>query len=182
MKAYLHAHLLLSPFLIFTILAPLGFPLLGAILGATIGLATSALRYGATIPPAFMTAQILGVVGVLGALLVMPSLKETNALAIVFSFLAGGALVSVVQNKPWTAELSAGDVGDFAAHPAFIKSNIMFSVMWMMIFAWFALANWQVLSPIHRWVPMILGGVITVIGPKFLMNIGRKRGIVPPPD
>jgi arginine exporter protein ArgO len=88
--------------------------------------------------------------------------------------------VSIRQGRPWTAELSAADVGEFAQHPAFIKSNMMFSVMWMLIFAWFAFANWQELSAIYRWVPMILGGVITVIGPKLLMRIGVKRGVVPP--
>jgi len=180
MKAYLVAHIFLLPFLVFTILAPFGYPLLGAAFGVAIGLAACAMRYGAKIPPAFMAAQVLGVLTVFVLLLLKPDLKETNGLAIVFSFLAGGALVSVLQRKPWTAELSAADVGDFATHPAFIKSNIMFSAMWMMIFGWFAFANWQELSPWFRWVPMIAGGTVTIVGPKVLMNIGIKRGIVPP--
>ena len=181
MKAYLVAHIFLLPFLIFTILAPFGYPLLGAALGTVIGIVACSMRYGTKIPPAFMTAQVLGVLVVLLILLITPALRETDALAIVFSFLAGGAMVSAFQGKPWTAELSAADVGDFANHPAFIKSNMAFSIMWMLIFAWFAFANWQELSPIYRWVPMILGGLITVVGPKILMNIGIKRGIVPPP-
>lgn len=180
MKAYLVAHVFLLPFLIFTILAPFGYPLLGATLGVVTGLAACAMRYGAKIPPVFMAAQVLGVFTVVIILLLKPDLRETNGLAIVFSFLAGGALISVLQRKPWTAELSAADVGDFATHPAFIKSNILFSAMWMLIFGWFAFANWQELSPWFRWVPMIVGGIITVVGPKVLMNIGIKRGIVPP--
>lgn len=180
MKAYLVAHIFLLPFLVFTILAPFGFPLLGAALGTAIGVVACAMRYGAKIPPAFMAAQVLGVLTVLVILLLKPDLKETNALAIVFSFLAVGALISVLKRKPWTAELSAAEVGDFATHPAFIKSNIMFSAMWMLIFGWFAFANWQELAPIFRWVPMIVGGIITIVGPKVLMNIGIKRGIVPP--
>ncbi|WP_170425035.1 hypothetical protein [Ruegeria arenilitoris] len=180
MKAYLVAHILLLPFLTFTVLAPFGFPLAGAVLGAVIGIVGCAVRYGAQFPPAFMAAQVLGVLTVTLVLLLGPGIRETDSLAIVFSFLAVGAFVSIRQGRPWTAELSAADVGEFAQHPAFIKSNMMFSVMWMLIFAWFAFANWQELSAIYRWVPMILGGVITVIGPKLLMRIGVKRGVVPP--
>ena len=136
MKAYLVAHIFLLPFLVFTILAPFGFPLIGAALGVVIGVVACAIRYGAKVPPAFMAAQVLGVSTVLVFLLLRPELRETSALAIVFAFLAIGALISVLQQKPWTAELSAADVGDFATHPAFIKSNTMFSAMWMLIFGW----------------------------------------------
>ena len=181
MKAYLVAHMFLAPFIIFTILAPLGYPLAGAVLGFLVGLIFCANRYGLKLPPAFMATQVAGILIVLLTLLITPLLKETTALAILFTFLALGALISVVKYKPWTAELSAADVGDFANHPAFIKSNVFFSSMWMVIFAWFAYANWQELAPIFRWVPMILGGLVTIIGPKILMNIGIKRGLFDDP-
>ena len=84
-----------------------------------------------------MAAQVLGVLTVLVALLLKPILKETNALAIVFLFFACGALISVLQRKPWTVELSAADMGDFATHPTFIKSNMMLSAIWIPIFGWF---------------------------------------------
>ncbi len=182
MKAYFTAHILLLPFLTFTVLAPFGFPLAGATMGAFFGIGGCAVRYGTKIPPAFMAAQVLGVLAATLILILNPEIRETSVLAIVFSFLAGGALLSVIQGKPWTAELSAAEVGEFAQHPAFIKSNVLFSVMWMLFFAWFAFANWQELSPMYRWVPMILGGVITVIGPKVLMKISVNRGIVPQPE
>jgi len=182
MKEYLAAHLLLAPFLVFTILAPFGYPLPGAVLGTLIGCLSCAKRYGLTLPPVFMGAQVLGVGVVLICLLLRPDLKETTGLALVFAFLALGAAISVVQNKPWTAELSAADVGDFAKTPAFIKANAFFSGMWAVIFAWFAFANGQELAPIFRWVPMILGGVITVFGPKLLMRLAIKRGLLPGPD
>ena len=84
MKVYLVAHIFLLPFLVFTILAPFGYPLLGAGLGVAIGLVACAMRYGAKFPPAFMTAQVLGVLVVLVVLLLKPDLRETNGLAIVF--------------------------------------------------------------------------------------------------
>ena len=181
MKAYLLAHIFLAPFIIFTIFAPLGYPLVGAVLGLIVGVIACAKRYGMTMPSVFMAAQVAGIFVVLVALLIHPSLTETNAVAILFAFLAGGALVSVIQNKPWTAELSAADVGDFASNPAFIKANNFFSGMWMVIFAWFAFANWQELSPVYRWIPMIGGGIITIFGPRFLMNLGIKRGLFEDP-
>jgi len=178
MKAYLAAHLLLAPFLIFTILAPFGYPLTGAVLGAAIGVISCAKRYGLTMPPIFMAAQVFGVIVVLICLIVQPDLKTTAALALVFAFLAVGALASVLQYKPWTAELSAADVGDFANNPAFIKANIFFSGMWAAIFAWFAFANFQELAPLFRWVPMIVGGLVTVYGPKALMRLAVRRGLL----
>ena len=162
-------------------IAAFGLPQFGAALGLVVGIIACARRYGATLPPPFMTAQVAGVAVVLLLLLMLPSLKETSALAVVFTFLSGGAIASVIQNKPWTAELSAADVGDFATNPAFIKANIFFSTMWAAIFAWFAFANWQELAPLFRWVPMIIGGVVTVLGPKFLMRIAVKRGLIEDP-
>ncbi len=181
MKAYLVAHIFIAPFLVFTILASFGYPLAGAILGSLVGWVFCINRYGFKIPPAFMTAQVVGILIVLLTLLVSLSLKESSAIAILFTFLSIGALISIVQNKPWTAELSAADVGDFANHPEFIKANVLFSGMWMFVFAWFAYANWQELAPLLRWIPMILAGVITIIGPKILMHIGIKRGLFEDP-
>lgn len=178
MKAYLLAHLFLAPFLAFTILAAFGYPLLGAAVGFAIGVIACVRRYGMKLPPVFMSSQVLGVAVALILLLVAPSLKETTAIDVVFAFLAVGAIVSVVRNKPWTAELSASDVGDFAENPAFIKANTFFSAMWAVTFVWFAFANWQELAPLFRWVPMIVAGVVTVFGPKFLMNVAVKRGLI----
>ncbi|NRP12469.1 hypothetical protein XMM379_001532 [Aliiroseovarius sp. xm-m-379] len=178
MKAYLLAHLFLAPFLVFTILAAFGYPLLGAAIGFTIGVIACVRRYGMKLPPVFMGAQVLGVAVALILLLVTPSLKETTAFAVVFAFLAVGALVSVINNKPWTAELSAADVGDFSENPAFIKANIFFSAMWALTFAWFAFANGQELAPVFRWMPMVMAGLITIFGPKFLMKIAAKRGLM----
>ena len=84
--------------------------------------------------------------------------------------------------KPWTAELTAADVGEFASNLAFIRANQFFSGMWALIFAWFAFANWQELAPIYRWVPMILGGLVTSFGPKILMKIGVRRRLFENPD
>lgn len=181
MKAYLAAHLYLAPFLIFTILASFGFPLTGAAVGLAIGVLACARRYGARLPPVFMAAQIVGLLVVLEVVFITPATTEPRALAILFAFLAAGAIISVVLNKPWTAELSAADVGDFASNPAFIRANQYFSGMWAVIFAWFAFANWQELAPIYRWVPMIAGGLVTIFGPKVLMNIGVKRGLFDDP-
>ncbi|MFV2052393.1 hypothetical protein [Aliiroseovarius sp. YM-037] len=72
MKAYLSAHLLLAPYLVFTILAPIGYPLIGA-------------------------ARVVAVGIILVVLLLVPSFKETNALAIVFAFLTGGAVIRMMQ-------------------------------------------------------------------------------------
>ncbi len=49
--------------------------------------------------------------------------------------------------------------------------------MWAIIFAWFAYANWQELQPMFRWIPMIVGALITILGPQILINIGIKRGL-----
>ena len=90
-------------------------------------------------------------------------------------------MISVVLNKPWTTELSAAGVGVFATNPAFIRANQWFSGMWEVIFAWFAIANWQDLEPIYRWVPMIAGGLVTIVGPKILKNIAVRRGVIKEP-
>ena len=99
MKAYLVAHIFLLPFLVFTTLAPFGFPILAAMLGVTIGIVACALRYGFEAPPVFMAAQVLGVALVLSLLLLGLDLKVTDALAIVFAFLSAGATISVLQYK-----------------------------------------------------------------------------------
>ena len=178
MKSYLLAHLFLAPFLAFTVLAAFGYPLFGAAIGLAIGVIACARRYGLRLPPVFMASQVSGVAVAFVLLLVSPSLKVTTAIAVVFAFLAVGAIVSVVKNKPWTAELSAADLGDFAESPAFIKANIFFSAMWAVTFAWFSYANWQELAPLFRWIPMIVAGVVTVFGPKYLMRIAAKRGLI----
>ena len=182
MKAFLIAHIFLAPFIIFTIGASLGYPLSSVIIGLLIGLVFCGFQYGMRIPSAFMSAQLLGLAIVLLLMLTMyPNMAENNALALVFALLAVGALVSVLQKKPWTAELSADEVGEFAKNPAFLKANNLFSIMWMFIYAWFAFASWQNLSPWLRWVPLAVGGLISVVGPKMLMKIGIKRGMFEDP-
>ena len=181
MKAYLEAPIYLSPFLIFAILASFGLPLTGAALGLAIGIIVSAKRYGASLPPVFMAAQILGLLVVLQVVFITPATTETTALAILFSFLAVGAAMSVALRKPWTAELSVGEVGEFSSNPEILRANQFLSGMWAVIFAWFAYANWQELALIYRWVPMIVGGVATVIAPKILMKIGIRRGLFEEP-
>jgi len=181
MKALQKAHVYLTPFLIFTILTSFGFPLTGAALGLAVGIIASARRFGASIPPVFVAAQILGLLVVLQVVFITPATTETSALAILFAFLAGGAAISVAMRRPWTAELSAAEVGEFAGSPAFIRANQFFSGMWAAIFAWFAFANWQELAPIYRWAPLIVGGLVTILGPKILMTIGVKRGLFEDP-
>lgn len=182
MKAFLSGHLLTIPFTIFVIGAGFGYSLVGAVIGLLVGLALSVYRYGMRIPSTFMALQLLGILIVVLLFLFNPAGLAVNvATALVFTFLAAGALLSVLQKKPWTGELSAEGMGDFAKNPAFIKANNMFSMMWAVIFAWFAFASWQEMPELARWIPLIAGGVISVVGPKILMRIGIKRGLFKDP-
>lgn len=182
MKAFLIAHIFLAPFIIFTIGASLGYPLSSALIGLFVGVVFCGFQYGIRIPSAFIGAQLLGLATVLLLMLTRyPDMTENSALALVFVFLALGALISVLQKKPWTAELSENEMGEFAKNPIFLKVNDLFSLMWMFIYAWFAFASWQSLSPWLRWVPLAIGGLISIVGPKILMRIGIKRGMFEDP-
>ncbi len=96
MKSYLVAHLFLVPFLTFTILAAIGYPLVGAMLGLLFGIVFCVTKYGRKLPPIFMSMQLFGVLSVLLTLVVSPGLKETTAIAILFLCLAIGAFLSVL--------------------------------------------------------------------------------------
>ena len=180
-RAFLLAHVFLGPFTIFTIAAAFGYPLAGAVGGLAIGLAFCVQHYGAAVPPAFMVGQLVGLTAVVVALVADNDLAEHSALAIAFAFIALGALASVLQRKPWTAELSAGEYGDFAQSVPFHRVNMALSTMWAAIFGWFAVASWFELQPLLRWVPLAIGGIISVLGPRILTRIGIKRGIIADP-
>ena len=178
MKAFLLAHIFLAPFIIFTIGASFNYPLASATIGLLVGIVFCAFRYGIQLPSIFMLAQLIGLLIVVLLMLFGYSHKTGNDFfAVVFTFLAGGAFISVLRKKPWTLELSAGGVGDFAKNPAFLKANNLFSLMWAVIYAWFAFASWQQLPELARWIPLGVGGFLSVIGPKILMRIGIKRGV-----
>ncbi len=181
MKAFILAHILLAPFIIFTIGAPLGYSSASALIGLVVGVMICAFRYGTQIPPAFMSSQLLGLTLVVVILMTSSTLTESKGLAIVFAFLTSGALISVIQSKPWTMELSAGGMRDFAKTTAFKKANNLFSIMWALIYAWFSFASWIELPQVVRWIPFALGGIISVVGPKILMKIGIKRGMFEDP-
>ena len=177
MKAFAVAHLFLAPFLLFTIGASLGQPLVSALAGLAIGVMFCVGRYGVRVPPAFMSAQLIGLAVVVPVALFDSDVSDATLLGVVFAFLAVGSLVSVGRGAPWTAELSAGDMGSFAQNPAFIGANNLFSLMWAGIYAWFSWASFAELAPAAKWIPMAVGGLLSVIGPRLLMKLGEARGL-----
>ena len=170
MKTFLLANLYLAPFLTFTVLTSFGFPFAGSAIGLAVGLIWAVYRYGARLPAAFLSGQIIGLALVLFLLLADVALSDHLALAIVFAFITIGAAVSVMTGKPWTADFSSREYSAVAELPAFLRINNVISSMWVVIYGWFAIANWAQLAELFTWTPLVVGAALSIQGPKWLIR------------
>ena len=116
--------------------------------------------------------MIVGLALVVLAHLLGEAALIAQANALLMASLALGALISLVQRKPWTSEFSASAHGGAAASPLFLRINMVISALWAVLFGWLALGFYLHLHPATHWGPLALGGVASIVLPKWLMRRG----------
>lgn len=175
MKTFLFVKAALLPMPLYALGVWLGSPLLGAAVGLAYGLLWAFWRYRGALPPAFEAAQVVGLACVLsGLLLGIPAVMD-HAHAIVIGALAAGAWISLSLGRPWTAEFSASAYQGVSASPLFIEINRQISGLWAVLFTWLAAASFLKLPSYAITVPVVLGGLASVLMPRVLMQRGLAR-------
>ncbi len=189
MKTFLIVKAALLPLPIYLLSLWLGAPFAGAAVSLVYALVWALVAHKGTVPPPFELALIGGLGAVLLAHVgsIAPLVDAANA--ILLAFLALGAAVSVIIGRPWTAEFSAGEFKGASRSRLFQEINTLLSGLWAIIFAWLALASGLQLGALAHWLPVGLGALISVIGPKLLvmrglakMAAGDQRNNWPAPD
>ncbi|KAB2912360.1 MAG: FAD-dependent oxidoreductase [Hyphomicrobiaceae bacterium] len=189
MKTILMVKAALLPLPMYLLSLWLGAPFMGAAASLVYALAWALVAHKGRMPPPFELALIGGLGAVLLAHVgsIAPLVDAANA--ILLAFLALGAVVSVIIGRPWTAEFSAGEFKGASRSRLFQEINTLLSGLWAIIFAWLALASGLQLGALAHWLPVGLGALISVIGPKLLvtrglakMAAGDQRNNWPAPD
>uniref|UniRef100_Q07QP6 Amine oxidase n=1 Tax=Rhodopseudomonas palustris (strain BisA53) TaxID=316055 RepID=Q07QP6_RHOP5 len=171
MKTYLLVHAAMLGLVLFGIGAGFGHPLAGAAAGLVFTLGWVAIRTRG-LPSTFLGSMIVGLSLVVLAHLLGEAALIAQANALLMASLALGALISVVRQKPWTSEFSASAHGGAAASPLFLRINMLISALWAVLFGWLAFGFYFHLHPATHWGPLALGGVASIVLPKWLMRRG----------
>lgn len=175
MKTFLFVKAALLPIPIYALAAWYGFPVAGAVAGLLYGLAWALWRYRGAIPPAFETAQLVGLGAVVMAHTVGAPLLMQHTRTIVLAALAMGAWVSLAVGRPWTAEFSASAYKSVSASPLFFEINRAISLVWAVLFTWLAIAAALTLPPYATYAALIGGGLASGLMPPVLMRRGLSR-------
>ncbi len=189
MRTFLLVKAALLPLPLYALGAWMGRPFEAAAFGLLYGIAWALVRHRGKLPPAFETALLGGLAVVVIAHLVGAAGLAAHSNAIVLAALALGATVSIALGRPWTAEFSAGEYQGASTSPLFRIINAQISGVWAVLFAWFALASLLKLPSLATTVPLVLGGIASVLLPRVLVKrglarlaLGDKRNPWPAPD
>jgi all-trans-retinol 13,14-reductase len=175
MKTFLFVKAALLPLPLYALGVWLGSPLLGAALGFVYGLLWALWRHKGALPPAFETAQVVGLAIVLAGHLAGVSAVMLHSNALVMGALSAGAWISLARGRPWTAEFSASAYEGVSATPLFVAINQQISTLWAVLFTWLALASFLKLPAYAIYIPVVLGGMASVHLPRLLMRRGLSR-------
>ncbi|RTL69962.1 MAG: FAD-dependent oxidoreductase [Hyphomicrobiales bacterium] len=189
MRTFLLVKAALLPLPLYALGAWMGCPFEAAAAGLLYGIAWALLRHRGKLPPPFETALLAGLAVVVVAHLAGAADLARHSNAIVLAALALGATVSIAIGRPWTGEFSAGEYQGASASPLFRIINAQISGVWAVLFAWFALASFLALPSLATTIPMVLGGIASVLMPRVLvkralirMAQGDQRNAWPAPD
>lgn len=171
--ALVHAALLALP--LYFVVSAMNAPLAGAAVGLAWTIASSLVLRGWRMPPVFESAMAAAFAGLACADLAGAQVPAGTAHAAVLGALGAGAAVSVVRGQPWTAEFAATEYGVLRTTPLFRRINMQISALWAALFAWLALALALELPGPARWVPLTLGGLASVLLPRWLIRRGLER-------
>lgn len=177
MKTFLLVHLALLALPIYAVAMALNAATAGAILALAWVLASSMRLRGRWMLPPFEAALAAALAGLALAGLAGVHPQARVAHAVVFGLLALGAAASVAWRRPWTAEFAAIEYGALRTAPLFARINMQISALWAVLFGWLSAALALSLPSPARWVPVALGGVASVLLPKWLMNRGLAQQV-----
>lgn len=103
--------------------------------------------------------------------------------------LAVGMAASVALRRPWTAPFAALVYREVSGTPLFTTINMAISALWAGLMVWLAFAHFAGLPLAARWLPLPVGGLLSMILPPLWIQAdlqhragGDKRNRWPDPD
>lgn len=105
----------------------------------------------------------------------MTSITPEVGLSIVSLVLAAGMALSVALRRPWTAPFAAQVYREVSGTPLFLTINMAISALWAALMLWLALAHFAGLPLPVRWLPLPVGGIVSMVLPPLWIRMDLQR-------
>lgn len=114
-------------------------------------------------------------VALAAGVLLLPQFVGTHAAALAFAGLGAYATGTVVWRHPWTVEFSRAAYTHATGNPIFFQINMILSAVWAVLFFLLALVSLLKAGSIAATAIVILGAVISILGPRALIRRSLAR-------
>jgi phytoene dehydrogenase-like protein len=182
MKTFIAAQIGLAPLAAFWLLLGFGSPGAAITVGLAASLAMTAWRWTRR-EVYLIEIGALACFGVMAAIdLAAPAFFAGAALWLSFVGLGLTALVSVVIQRPWTADYSRAAFAAESASPLFLVVNMLISGLWAVLFLLDAVILALKLGGLATTAVFVFGAVASIYGPKALIRFVLERQIAKAED
>ncbi len=175
MKTFFTVKFALAPFVVFWALLDLASPRTAIAAGLVLALAGGAWRWQRR---EIKSLEIGGLAIFLGlglADLIAPQWTGAQAVSLSFAGLGLVCLVTVALRRPWTADYSRAAFAEAAESPIFQTVDMVLSALWGVLFLLLALARTLQAGVLLTATIVVIGALISILGPKFFVRAEIKR-------